>query len=120
MKRLAALLALALALFLLLGAGSSGTRTGLRGTVLLDPGYPTCQPGTPCTRPAANVPLRFWRHGRVVAHTRTDGSGRYRIALQPRTYRVSSTSGAVLEPTRITVPTDRYRQVTFRLDTGIR
>ncbi len=110
MKRLAALLALALALFLLLGAGSSGTRTGLRGTVLLDPGYPTCQPGTPCTRPAANVPLRFWRHGRVVAHTRTDG----------RTYRVSSTSGAVLEPTRITVPTDRYRQVTFRLDTGIR
>ena len=112
--------ALLLALLVLLGAGSSSSGSGVRGTVLLDPGYPTCQPGTPCTRPAADVLLRFWRDGRVVARTRTDASGRYRIALHPRTYRVSSTSGAVLEPTRVTVPTGRYRRVTFRLDTGIR
>ena len=58
--------ALLLALLFLVGAGSSSSGSGVRGTVLLDPGYPTCQPGTPCTRPAADVLLRFWRDGRVV------------------------------------------------------
>jgi len=111
---------LLLALSLLLGAGSGVSRSGLRGTVLLDPGYPTCQVGTPCTRPAPHALLTFWRHGRVIAHTHTDGKGRYGIALRPRTYRVSSTSGAVLKPTRVTVRTNRYRRVTFRLDIGIR
>ena len=119
-KSVVAALVLGLALFFLLGAGSSGSGSGLRGTVLLDPGYPTCQMGTPCTRPAAHVLLRFLRSGQVVAHTRTDGQGRYRIALRPRTYRVSSQSGAVLKPTRVTVGTDRYRRVTFTLDIGIR
>lgn len=119
MKGIAAA-ALLLALLVLLGAGSSSSGSGLRGTVLLDPGYPTCQPGTPCTRPAAHALLRFWRQGRVVAHTRTDDRGRYRIALRSGTYRVSSMTGAVLKPTRVTVATTRYRQVTFKLDTGIR
>lgn len=120
MKRLAAPLLLALALFALLGAGSSGTRSGLRGMVLLDPGYPTCKVGTSCTRPAAHALLRFWRHGTVKAHRRTDGRGRYRITLTAGTYRVTSANGTMLKPTRIAVATDRYRRVTFRLDTGIR
>lgn len=111
---------LLVALFFLLGAGSSGSGSGLRGTVLLDPASPTCQVGTPCTRPAPAALLRFWRHGRVVAHTRTDSRGRYRIALRPGTYRVSSTTGAVLKPTRVTVATTRYRRLTFKLDIGIR
>lgn len=107
-------------LFFLLGAGSSGSGSGLRGTVLLDPASPTCQVGAPCTRPAPGALLRFWRHGRVVAHTRTDSRGRYRIALRPGTYRVSAMTGAVLTPTRATVATTRYRRVTFKLDTGMR
>jgi hypothetical protein len=112
---------LLLVLFLLLAAGSgAGSGSGLRGTVLLDPGYPVCKVGTPCTRPAAHALLRFWRRGLVVAHTRTDGSGRYRIALRPRTYTVTSGNGGVLKPARVTVPTARYRRVTFKLDTGIR
>jgi hypothetical protein len=109
-----------LALLFLLGAGSSGSGTGLRGTVLLDPGYPTCKTGTPCTRPAGHALLRFWRNGGVVAHTRTDSRGRFRIALRPRTYRVTSVAGAVLKPARVTVATAGYRRVTFKLDTGIR
>jgi hypothetical protein len=119
-KRLAAPLLLLLVLFVLLGAGGSGSASGLRGKVLLDPGYPVCKVGTPCTRPAANALLRFWRHGRVVAHTRSDAGGSYRIALRPGTYRVTSTNGTVLKPFRTTVATGRYRRVTFRLDTGIR
>ncbi|MFL5959721.1 MAG: hypothetical protein ACJ75G_05570 [Gaiellaceae bacterium] len=119
----AALLAAALlvaTVFLLLGAGNSSPGSGLRGTVLLDPGYPVCQAGTSCTRPAADAQLRFWRNGRVVAHTRTDGKGRFRIALSPRRYRVTSATMGLLTPVRVTVPTGRYRSVTFKLDIGIR
>jgi hypothetical protein len=43
-----------------------------------------------------------------------------RTEMSPVVGALSSTSGAVLEPTRVTVPTGRYRRVTFRLDTGIR
>lgn len=118
MKSIAAVLLLGLVF--LLGAGSGSSGSGLRGTVLIYPAYPGCQAGQPCTRPAANVPLRFWRNGRMVAHTRTDAEGRYRIRLRPRTYRVTSTSGATLKPIRVSVVTGRYRRVTFKLDTGIR
>jgi hypothetical protein len=111
---------LALAFIFLLGAGGTASSSGLRGTVLLSPGYPVCQEGSPCTRPAAYVLLRFWRNGRVVAHTRTDGIGRFRIALRPRTYRVTPGNGRVLTPTRVSVATGRFRSVTFYLDIGIR
>lgn len=87
---------------------------------LLDPASPLCKPGTPCTRPDAHALLRFWHNGRLVAHTRTDAKGRYRIALRPRTYTVTSTGTAALTPARVTVVTDRYRRVMFRIDTGIR
>jgi len=117
-KRIAA--PLLLALFLLLGAGGTGSSSGLRGMVVLDPGYPVCKIGMSCARPAPHALLRFWRHGRVVAHTRSDGTGRYRLALRPGTYRVTSATGTVVAPVRTTVASDRYRQVTFRLDTGIR
>ena len=120
MKRLLTTLALAAAVLVALAVSSGTSASGLRGTVLLDPGYPNCQPGTPCTRPAADVPLKFWRNGRVVARTRTDANGRFRIALRPRTYRVSSKSGAKLKPIYVLVASDRYRRVTFKLDTGIR
>lgn len=101
-------------------AGATTLRSGLRGTVLVDPASPACKPGTPCTRPASHVLLRFWRKDRVVAHTRTDAKGRYRIALRPRTYTVISAKGGVLTPARVTVVSDRFRRLTFRLDTGIR
>lgn len=118
MKSVAAVLIVAL--FFLLGAGSRSSGSGLRGMVLISPGSPTCEPGTPCTRPAAHVLLRFWRGGKVVGRTRTDSRGRYRIGLRPHTYRVTSRKGAALEPARVYVPTSSFRRVTFRLDVGIR
>ena len=115
-------LVVALALgFLLLGAAAKATSgSGLRGRVLISPGVPVCHPGEPCTRPAAHVPLRFWRNGRVVGYARTDGQGRFRVALRPRTYRVTSRSGTTLRPAHVTVATGIYRRVTFKLDIGIR
>lgn len=122
-KRILPLLLLTLAALVVLvgvGAGSTGSRSGLRGTVLLEPGSPTCKPGTSCGRPAAHALLRFWRNGQLVAQTRTDSQGRFRIALRPRTYRVTSMKGATLNPTRVTVATNGFRRVTIRIDTGIR
>lgn len=118
MKSIAA--AAALVLLLLVAAGSGGSASGLHGTVLIYPASPTCQPGTSCTRPAAHALLRFSRGGTVVARVRTDGRGRYRIALRPRIYRVTSANGAALKPARVTVAAGRFRRVTFTLDTGIR
>ena len=102
------------------GPAGATSRSGLRGSVLLDPAYPVCKVGTPCTRPAAHALLRFWRRGRVVAQTRSDGRGRYRITLRPRTYTLTSGSGGVLKPARVTVAPHTYRRLTLRIDTGIR
>lgn len=122
MEAMKALLALSLVAVLVVAgsAGAATSRSGLRGTVLVYPSSPLCKPGTPCTRPAAHLLVRFSRQGRVVAHTRTDARGRFRIALRPRTYTVTSVGTALLRPARVTVVTDRYRRVTFRMDTGIR
>jgi hypothetical protein len=104
----------------LVGAGSGKSPNGLRGTVVIYPASPVCQAGSPCTRPAARAPLRFWRNGKVVARTRTDGKGHFRVGLAARKYRVTSKKSVLLTPAHVTVMTDRYRRVTFKLDSGIR
>jgi hypothetical protein len=114
------LVVLALGLLVLVGAGAGGFTSGLRGTVVIEPASPVCKTGTPCTRPAAHMTIRFWRHGRVVAHTRTDSRGKFRMALDPRTYRVTAKAAATVKPGHVTVATGRYRRVTFKLDIGIR
>ena len=122
LKRMKVLLATLIVVLLATAAGAAGatSRSGLRGTVLISPSSPVCQPGTPCTKPAPHVLLRFWRNGRLVAHTRSDARGRYRIALRPRAYAVTTDTRGLLKPARVTVATDSYRRVMFRVDTGIR
>ena len=102
------------------GAAGATSRSGLRGMVLIAPSTPVCKAGTPCARPAPHVLLRFWRSGRLVAHTRSDANGRYRIALRPRSYSVTTGARGLLKPKSVTVATDSYRRVTFRIDKGIR
>jgi hypothetical protein len=103
-------------------APTAPSPSGLIGRVLLDPGYPVCQVGKPCTRPAANVRLVFARGAQKVG-TRTRADGTYRIRLKPGRYVVTSPSaarGRGLVPRRVDVPSSRYRLVVFRLDVGIR
>jgi len=105
------------------GTAGSAARSGLRGSVVIDPAYPVCKVGTPCTRPAGHVWLLFSRRSRTVARTRTADDGTYRIRLAPGTYRVTSPNDAAgrgLDPSRVTVRRGRYRQVVFKLDVGIR
>jgi hypothetical protein len=111
-----------LALVLPAVAASGTSQSGLRGVVLIDPAYPVCRVGVPCTKPAARVWLRFSRSGRTVARTRTRGDGSYRITLKPGTYRVTSPKQVRrggLEPRLVAVLAERYRRVVFRLDIGI-
>jgi hypothetical protein len=93
--------ATALALALSATAASGASPSGLRGVVLVDPAYPVCKIGQPCTAPAKHVWLVFSRRGRAVARTRTASDGSYRIALAPGTFAVSSpdhTLGRGLRP----------------------
>ena len=104
-------------------ASRATTASGLRGLVLRGPTAPVCRLGEPCEAPAARVTLVFSRSGTVVARTRTDADGRYRIALNPGRYTVRTTRPGferTVSPARVTVPTGRYARVTFRIDTGIR
>jgi Carboxypeptidase regulatory-like domain len=108
-----------LAAFLAADASASG----LYGTVREGPIRPVCRANTSCDRPAVNLRLRFVRNGMTVAAVRTDGSGRYRVALRPGRYAVRAAAaglGSIVEPSQVTVPAARYARVNLYRDTGIR
>jgi hypothetical protein len=102
---------------------SGNARSGLKGVVLIDPAFPVCKVGEPCTKPAKYVTLVFSRQGRTVVRTKTGADGSYRITLKPGVYAVTSPNrraGSGLTPRRAAVRTGLYRRVVFRLDIGIR
>jgi len=98
--------------------------SGLHGTVVISPSQPVCMVGQPCSKPDPGDVLAFWRQGRRIATTRTDGAGRYRVALPPGRYTVTAPRhrgiGRGLNPHYVTVPKTRYSRVNFTLDIGIR
>ena len=119
------IVAVAALTFVLFGAAAGGARSGsgLRGQLLIEPGYPVCRANVPCTRPGAHVVLVFARYGRLAKRTETSEDGTFRIALPPGAYRVSAPGNSrlrELDPSRIVVPKARYRRQDFKLDIGIR
>jgi hypothetical protein len=124
-------LGLAVLATLVLGCGSAvggtasgdGTASGLNGRVMRGPTMPVCYVGRPCDEPARGVKLIFSRSGKVVARTTTSQKGRYRIALKPGAYSVRTNRPAfekVPQPSRVSVPSARFKRVDFHIDTGIR
>ena len=97
--------------------------SGLRGLVTRSPTMPVCREGVPCSAPAKNTPLVFFRTGRSV-RTRTDGTGHYRVALAPGWWNVRTTRplqiGSGISPSRVRVFGARFRVVNLDIDTGIR
>jgi hypothetical protein len=79
--------------------------------------------GRPCSAPAKNTPLIFFRAGRLV-RTRTDSSGHYRVALSPGWWYVRTAEapqiGSGITPRVARVLAARFRVVNFDIDTGIR
>jgi hypothetical protein len=96
---------------------------GLRGLVTRSPIVPVCMEGVPCSAPAKNIPLVFFRTGRSVK-TRTDGTGHYRVALAPGWWNVRTARplqiGSGISPSRVRVFGARFRVVNLDIDTGIR
>jgi hypothetical protein len=111
----------AVALAVAAGAGSTPS-SGLRGTVAVP--LPVCLQDQPCNKKSPGVRLRFWRAGRVVGSVVSGDGGRYRIALPPGTYTVSSPSAmqpkGSVRPSPVRVVGGRFRTVDFYVDTGIR
>jgi hypothetical protein len=114
-------LPIAAALAVTTGAGSA-PNSGLRGTVAIP--VPVCFQDQPCSKKGPGVKLRFWRAGRAVASVVSGEGGRYRIALAPGLYTVSSPSAmrpkGSVRPSPVRVVGGRLRAVDFFVDTGIR
>jgi hypothetical protein len=106
--------------------GSAPAPALLTGTVVLSPATPLCRMGQSCSRPLAGFKLVFSQKRAVVARTKTDRNGRYRVSLRPGTYAVRTPAdgrariGRGLEPTRIRVGSVRRATVDFTYDAGIR
>jgi hypothetical protein len=97
--------------------------SGLRGLVTSSPIMPVCMEGVPCSGPAKNTPLVFFRKGKKVS-TRTDTTGHYRVALAPGWWNVRTATplriGSGISPRSIRVFAGRFRVVHLDIDTGIR
>jgi hypothetical protein len=107
------------------GEASGSNGQGLRGTVMISPAFPICQAGVSCSRPAANVVLRFFRRGVRVALARTGADGRYRVALPVGSFAVRVRGIGQepllrLAPRTVRVRRSRIAHVDFTLDIGIR
>ena len=111
---------------LALGCSSAGGGTaagGLKGRVMRGPTTPVCRVGVPCEEPARGVKLVFTRSGKVIGRATTNQKGYYRIALRSGPYSVRTDRRGfekVPQPSRVSVPSDRFKRVVFHIDTGIR
>jgi hypothetical protein len=118
------------AALLLLPAASAGTGNGLYGIVKKGPVTPVCRVGVPCDAPA-QVTLTFssggssaWAKLTYQVKLRTDTHGRYRTALPPGFYTVStgrpSEVGRPIKPHAVHVRAGHWDKIDFFIDTGIR
>ena len=121
-------LGLAVLATLVLGCGSassadSGSATGLRGLVKRGPIMPVCRVNVPCDEPARGVKLVFSRSGKIVATTKTNQKGWYRVTLRPGRYAVRTNRRGPerrTSPASAVVRNDRVVRRDFIIDTGIR
>jgi hypothetical protein len=116
-------LILAAAVLGVAAAAAAAPGAGLYGLVIRAPTQPVCSADSSCSEPAGNVVLRFVRGTVVIARTRTDADGRYRVRLSAGGYvvRVGTTSalGNRIEPRAVRVRS-AWRRQNFAIDTGIR
>lgn len=100
------------------------TTGGAYGFVSAGPTCPVERQGQPCPpQPVAATVDAQNGAGRVVATTRSDGSGRYQISLPGGTYVLTATTGGTYprcRSTQVTVATGALTRADIGCDTGIR
>jgi carboxypeptidase family protein len=127
MRRMVALSFLLLFLVACAGrASSSSGDSGIRGTVLLGPTCPVETVESPCPdRPLADVEVQVLQGGDVVGTVRSDGDGRFTVALDPGHYVVQAVveeggPGMSAKPVDVTVTSGKFVDVNVPVDSGIR
>jgi hypothetical protein len=127
MRRMRAISILLLLLVACAGRGpSSSSDSGIRGTVLLGPTCPVETLESPCPdRPLADVEIRVLRGGDVVATVRSDGEGRFAVALDPGRYELQAVveeggPGMSAKPVDVLVTNGAFTEVNVPVDSGIR
>jgi hypothetical protein len=126
MRRVRAISILLLFLLACAGRGPSSGDSGIRGTVLLGPTCPVETLESPCPdRPLADVEIRVLRGSDVVATVRSDGEGRFAVALDPGRYEVQAVveeggPGMSAKPVDVVVTNGVFNDVNVPVDSGIR
>ena len=107
-------------------ASSPSGASGVRGTVLLGPTCPVETVESPCPdRPLADVEVQVLQGGDVVATVRSDGDGRFTVALEPGDYVLQAVveqggPGMSAKPVDVTVTSGAFVEVNVPVDSGIR
>jgi hypothetical protein len=101
------------------------TDSGIEGVTFSGPQCPVEVAGSPCPDAPISIALYITRRGGtdVVATTRSDAEGRFRVKLAPGEYTIHplETSGPpTAAPLDVTVRRGAYTRVTMAFDSGIR
>ncbi len=101
--------------------------SGIEGQVLIGPTCPVLREGTPCRGQPYQATIAVWNAERTekVRTFTTDEDGRFRLPLAPSVYYIDPQApnpGAPPTPITqtVTVPPDRFVQITIEYDSGIR
>ena len=101
--------------------------SGIEGQVLIGPMCPVVQAGTPCPDKPYQATIVIWNADRTkeIVTIRTKSDGRFRVPLAPGDYYIDpqppdSGGPPTPIPQTVTVPADRFVQITVQYDSGIR
>ncbi len=101
--------------------------SGIEGQVLIGPVCPVVREDTPCPDQPYQATIAVWNADRTekVRTFTTDEDGRFRLPLAPGEYYIDPQTpkqGAPPTPIAqtVTVPPDRFVQITIEYDSGIR
>lgn len=99
-------------------------KSGIRGKVLMGPTCPVEREGDDCGDKPYETKLRIYTEDRILLKAvLSDKNGNFEIGLEPGTYVLEGDGETVMPyaaPQIVIVSRDKFTDVTFRFDSGIR